>query len=252
MKLRFLDTGANPGALNMGIDEAILRAVADGSSPPTARVYSWSPAAVTIGYFQGMTEEIDLDACKRMGVDAIRRITGGGAVFHDVEITYSLVVPERSPLAPDDIVESYRRICAGIVEGMKVLGVEASFAPINDIVSDGKKISGNAQTRKLGCLLQHGTILLDVDVERMFSLLRVPQEKLRGKLIEDVKARVTGLKAILGRSVRYAESAAALKAGFARAWNVEFEDGILSPAELENGRKIAAEKFSTPDWNLKR
>lgn len=252
MRLRLLETGARPAALNMGLDEAILEAVASGASEPTLRLYRWDPPAVTIGYFQGMREEIDLEACARLGIDAVRRVTGGGAVFHDAEITYSIVVPEGHELAPAEVLESYRRICGGLVAGLGKLGIAASFAPINDIVAGGKKVSGNAQTRKRGCLLQHGTLLLGVDVERMFELLKVPQEKLRGKLIEDVKARVTSVRELLGREVGYAEAAKALASGFAEAWGADLVKGEFSAAELAAGERIAAEKYRTEAWNLKR
>lgn len=271
MKLRFLDTGAGKGAFNMGLDEALLESVAEGRSEPVLRLYTWEPAAITIGYFQSMAAEVDLEAARAAGVDALRRVTGGGAVFHASEITYSLVVPEGHALAPADILESYGRICGGLVEGLSLLGVEAAFAPINDIVAGGRKVSGNAQTRKRGCLLQHGTLLLDVDPERMFSLLKVPSEKLKGKLIKDVKARVAGLRGILGREVGYAEAALALRQGFARAFGrfeaagrkpgagalgaeapAELEASAPSPEELELAGRLAAEKYSTPLWNLRR
>jgi lipoate-protein ligase A len=244
-----------PGALNMGIDEAVVEAIAAGRSPATLRFYRWSPPCVTVGYFQSMEEEVDLAACAAQGVDAVRRVTGGGAVFHDAEITYSLIVPEGTPLAPADILESYGRICSGIVAGLGLMGVEASFAPINDIQAGGRKVSGNAQTRKRGCLLQHGTVLLGVDVERMFGLLKVPAEKLKGKLIADVKARVTGLDALLGREPGFDEAAAALGQGFASAlgqWGAEFEEGQLAEAELSQARELARTKYGTAAWNLKR
>jgi lipoate-protein ligase A len=253
--MRLIDTGASDAATNMGIDEAVLDGVAEGRSPPTLRLYRWSPAAVTIGYFQGMREEVDLEACAAAGVDAVRRQTGGGAVFHDAEITYSLILPEGGPLSPPDILESYRLICAGIVAGLGRLGVEAEFAPINDIVSGGRKLSGNAQTRRRGCLLQHGTVLLDVDVETMFSLLLVPREKLKGKLIEDVKARVASLRSLLGREPSYEEAAAALAEGFRAAWQgfgVEFERGELSLVEEAAARDLARDKYSSAAWNMKR
>lgn len=270
MRLRLLDSGAMPAALNMGLDEAVLSAVSAGRSPPTLRFYRWEPRAVSVGYFQGMTEEIDVEACYGAGIDTVRRVTGGGAVFHDAEITYSIVVPEGHPLAPADILESYRRICAGLVEGLRGLGVDAAFAPINDIVAydsargesrggnpdGGKKVSGNAQTRKQGCLLQHGTVLLDVDVETMFSLLKVPKEKLKDKMIEDAKARVTGLRSLLGRDLGYAEAAKALEAGFSAAWGraygIELEPGSSSPEELAEGAAFAREKYSTSAWNFRR
>ncbi len=255
MKLRLIDSGAGgpvPGALNMGIDEAILGSVSRGESPPTLRLYRWSPPCVTVGYFQSLEAEIDLDACAAAGIDAVRRLTGGGAVFHDAEITYSLVLPLGHELAPDDILESYRLICGGLVRGLSLLGVESSFAPINDIAAGGKKISGNAQTRRHGCLLQHGTVLLDLDPERMFSLLKVPAEKLKGRLIEDVKARVASLRGLLRREVTYEEAADALRRGFAQEWLADLEPRPLGPAETVDARRCAAERFSNPAWNNRR
>ena len=255
MKIRLIDSGSGgpvPGALNMGIDEALLGSVSRGESPPALRLYRWSPPCVTVGYFQSLEAEVDLEACAASGVDAVRRLTGGGAVFHDAEITYSLVLPLGHELAPDDILESYRLICAGLVRGLGLLGVESSFAPINDVAAGGKKISGNAQTRRHGCLLQHGTVLLDLDPERMFSLLRVPAEKMKGRLIEDVKARVTSLRALMGREVSYEEAADALRRGFAQEWLADLEPRGLGPAETAEARRCATERFSNPEWNRRR
>jgi lipoate-protein ligase A len=252
MRLRLISSQALPGALNMGTDEAILRAVAEGRAAPTLRLYRWSPPCVTIGYFQSMEAEVDLDACAAARVDAVRRLTGGGAVYHDEEITYSLVVPLGHQLAPDDILESYRSICAGIVAGLELLGVEAEFAPINDITAGGKKISGNAQTRRRGCLLQHGTVLLGLSAERMFSLLKVPQEKSRGRSSAEPSSRVTSLKNILGREVSYEEAARALGEGCARAWNAELVPDMLSPLESSEAEQLASVRFSSRDWNHRR
>ena len=236
----------------MGLDEAILGSVASGRSPPTFRLYEWKPEAISLGYFQGARDEVDVAACAREGVDLVRRITGGGAVFHAAEVTYSIVIPEGHALAPGSILESYRLICSGIVAGLESLGVASEFAPINDIVCGGRKISGNAQTRKLGCLLQHGTILLDVDIDRMFSLLRVPKEKSAGKLISEAKARVTSLGAMLGRRVDYAECSAALTAGFAEALGIEFSAGSPSAEEEAEAVRLAEGKFSRADWVFRR
>ena len=262
MKLRLIDAsaapsgsaipGGLPGALNMGIDEALIASVSRGLSPPTLRIYTWSPPCVTVGYFQSLEAEVDIEACRAAGVDTVRRLTGGGAVYHDAEITYSIVLPIGHSLAPEDILESYRLICAGLVQGLDRLGIKAAFEPINDIATGGKKISGNAQTRRSGCLLQHGTVLLDLNPERMFSLLKVPAEKLKGKLIEDVRARVTCLRAILGRSVSFQEAADALRSGFARAWGAEFIEAPLSELEEVEARRLAAERFSKPEWNARR
>ena len=236
----------------MGLDEAILNAVSEGRQPPTLRLYGWAPAAVTLGYFQGLSDEVDQDACARAGVDVIRRVTGGGAVFHDEELTYSVVIPEGHPLARPDILDSYRVLCAGILEGLSRLGLEAEFVPLNDILVGGKKVSGNAQTRKRGCILQHGTVLLDADVDRMFSLLKVPSEKLKGKLIADVKERVTGIRSQLGRDVGLEEAVRVFAAGFAAALGVDFRSEKPSPEETAEGERIAREKYASEAWSAKR
>ncbi len=255
MRIRLLDTGPSAGALNMGIDEAVLLSVSRGESPPSLRFYGWKPSCITVGYFQSMQEEVDLGACRHRGIDAVRRITGGGAVFHQAEITYSIVLPAGRGLACDDILESYRGICGALVLGLARLGIESAFSPINDITSGGRKVSGNAQTRKQGCLLQHGTVLLDLDLDLMFSLLKVPAEKLKGRLIEDAKARVVSLRDLLGRPVGFEEARSALASGFAAVLagsGDELEEGELSGSELAEGRIIASERFSSLAWNLRR
>jgi len=252
MQFSLLETGSRTAALNMGIDEAILEAVASGAREPTLRLYAWEPRAISIGYFQSLEEEVDLDACARMGVDVVRRSTGGGAVYHAAELTYSIVIPEAHALLPETILESYRILCHGVIEGLGFLGLNAEFAPLNDIILDGRKISGNAQTRKRGCVLQHGTILLEVDVDAMFGLLRVPQEKLRGKLISEVKERVTSVSRALGRTLGYAEALEPIARGFAKALRVELRPDSLSAAELARGETIAREKFGNPEWTRKR
>lgn len=251
-RFRLLRTGFNNAWFNMGLDEAILGSVAEGKSLPALRLYGWKPAAISIGYFQGMREEIDVEACASQGVDIVRRITGGGAVFHDCEFTYSLAIPEGHRLAPRSIQDSYHLLCDGIVQGLARLGIRAEFAPINDIVSGGKKVSGNAQTRKRGCLLQHGTILLEVDVEKMFSLLKVPKEKALGKMIEDVKARVTSVSALLGRPVGFEEAEAAILAGFVSSLGIECIREEASAQELRTAQSLAKDRFSTPEWLFKR
>lgn len=251
-ELRLLRTGARGAAFNMGLDEAILEGVAGGAVPPTLRLYAWEPAAISIGFFQGLSEEVDSLACAARGVDIVRRITGGGAVFHQAEITYSIALPETHPLAPKSIMASYELLCSGVIAGLRALGIDSAFAPINDIVSGGRKISGNAQTRKNHCLLQHGTVLLDVDVDLMFELLKVPAEKSKGKLIEDVKARVTSAKALLGRDVGFSEAESAMAAGFSAALDASLAEGSPTAAEIERAGEIARAKFADPAWTARR
>jgi lipoate-protein ligase A len=250
---RLLNTGHHNGFYNMGLDEAILESVSQGRNLPTLRLYGWSPAAVSVGYFQGLREEVDLEACIRHGVDVVRRISGGGAVFHQEELTYSIIIPIDHPLGGRDIGESYTRLCAGIVLALEILGVSARFVPINDIIAGDRKISGNAQTRRLGCILQHGTILLENNVDLMFELLKVPQEKIRGKLIDDVKKRVTSLRTLLGRPLSFDRTAEALAEGFCRALNLRFSGpSSPDPVEEERARELAADKFASPSWLYKR
>ena len=248
---RLLQTGFNTAYENMAIDKAILVANSERKVPPTVRLYGWVPLAISIGYFQSLTEEVNMNMCKKLGVDCVRRITGGGAVFHDKELTYSIVIPEFHPEIPANILKSYGRICGAVINGLSNLGIKSEYAPINDIVSGGKKISGNAQTRKLETVLQHGTILMDVDVDLMFSLLNVPNEKIKDKLIKDVKQRVTSIKHILGKEVCFDDVAFAMKKGFEQEFHVELVDGTLTKEEIELSKKFEKE-FSSKDWNHKR
>ncbi len=257
MQFRLLNTGFQSAADNMAIDDAVLQHIARGDCLPGLRFYGWTPAAISIGYFQSLEEEVDLSACEKLGVDYVRRITGGGAVLHEHEITYSVHIPESAGLVPSGILESYGKICGGILKGLAHFGLTAQFVPLNDIVLsvDGgfKKISGNAQTRKNGVILQHGTILLKVDVDKMFSLLKVPSEKLKGKLIEDVKQRVTSVSAVLGREVNFEEAFGALQKGFVEEFpNIEFVPGQLTPSEKTLAEELRKEKYGSADWNKKR
>ncbi len=251
MQFRLLETGENKAAKNMAIDEAIMREC-PRLGMPTVRFYCWLPPAISIGYFQSIADEVDLQRCKQLGVDVVRRITGGGAVFHDRELTYSFVCTEQSAVVPKNILQSYQKICNSLVIGFKELGLEARFAPLNDIIVNGRKISGNAQTRRNGVVLQHGTVLVKVDVEKMFSLLRVPDEKLRGKMIESVKQRVTSIEQQLGKEVYFQEVADAMRTGFERNFNAELAKGALSIGEKALAEKIEKERFAAKEWNYLR
>jgi lipoate-protein ligase A len=246
---RLLQTGYNTASVNMAVDRAVLVANSEAKVPPTVRFFGWKPSAISIGYFQSLEEEVDLDNCKRFGVDYVRRVTGGGAVFHEDELTYSIVISESHPGIPKNIMQSYGRICGALIKGLKNLGIKSDYVPINDIVASGKKISGNAQTRKNRTVLQHGTILLDVDVDKMFSLLKVPNEKIKDKLIADVKQRVTSVKHILGEDVGFEETAEAMKVGFEEEFNVELVEGSLTEEELELAEKFEKDFFGSRDWN---
>lgn len=249
---RLLKTQNNTAFTNMAIDKAVLVSISKNKVPPTVRFYTWKPPAISIGYFQSLSDEVDLDVCKNLGIQYVRRITGGGAVFHDKELTYSIVIPESNPLVPKNILESYRRICGAVIKGLKHLWIESKYAPINDILVNGKKISGSAQTRKLKTVLQHGTVLTDVDVDKMFMLLKVPDEKIKDKMIDDVKQRVTSIKHVSGSDVSFDDVADAMKLGFEQEFDIELVNGSFTKHEIDLTKKFEHECFSANQWNFKR
>jgi lipoate---protein ligase len=236
------------GFENMALDQAVSEAVSQGISPNTIRFYEWEPSAVTIGYFQSLKQEVNVASCLKQGVDIIRRITGGGAVYHDTrgEITYSVIA--RDSMFPTDLTETYKLIGNWIIDSLDDLGIVSQFHPINDIIAYGKKISGNAQTRRNGVMHQHGTILYDVDVEKMFSLLKVDDIKILDKIITSVKDRVTSVQHISQKSK--SELADALVHGFTHG--KQFEFGTWSPQELERMNVLVETKYSTSEWNYWR
>jgi len=248
MKWRIMKLEVHDAYLNMGTDQAIMESVEAGKSAPTIRFYKWMPSAVSIGRFQSMQEEVDIEKCKELGVSYIRRVTGGGAVYHSNsgEITYSVIAPVS--IISKDIRESYRIICGWVIDGLSKLGINASFAPINDIVVDGKKISGNAQTRSKGIILQHGTILYDLDIKTMFTVLRVSEEKISDKLIKSVEDRVTCAR-------NYADiSLEGLYEKLLEGFTVGKEFGFNSCTEDEMKRAdtLAKSVYSSDSWNFDR
>jgi lipoate---protein ligase len=248
MEWRIIPLEIHDAYLNMGIDETLLEAVRDGNSGPVIRFYRWKPSAVSIGTFQSMEKEVNIGRCRELGVDFVRRITGGGAVYHDFsgEVTYSVIAP--MSMFPQGIRESYRFVCDWIISGLKHVNIDASFAPINDIIVGGKKISGNAQTRKQGVLLQHGTILYKTDVKSMFSVLNVSKEKISDKMIKSAEERVTSVSNFSQISIE--ELYEALLKGFSDG--KEFRMDELTETELEKARNLAEKTYSSRDWNFSR
>ena len=251
---RLLDTGLHDAFHNMALDEAIAIARSKNLVPNTLRFFRWEPSAVSIGYFQSMEEEVDIAACDGRGVDYVRRRTGGGAVYHDREgeLTYSLIINEDHRLISRDFQETFRTLCSGLVLGLDLLGIPAEFKPINDIVVEGKKISGNAQTRGMSVVHQHGTILRQVDPSIMYTLLKVPDEKIRDKLIRSVEERITSIDAFLQRKVSFKELKEALIYGFQDAFKIRLVRGGTLESEQRLAARLEAEKYSTKEWNFKR
>ncbi len=252
-RFRFLDLKVNDAYTNMAVDEAITKARGEGKVPDTLRFYMWKPSTVTLGYFQSVEDEVNLEALSRFGFNLNRRISGGGAVLNSEtgEITYSIVLKEDDPRVSTDPVESYHLLCQGIIDSLDVLGIKADFKPINDIVVAGKKISGNAQIRRYGAVLHHGTLLVDFDAKQMFGVLKISKEKLSDKMIQQAEERVTTIRRLLGRQIGFAEVRDALEKGYKKALNAELVKSELTPYEQELIKQFR-ERYASRAWIYRR
>ncbi len=235
-------------AVNMAIDEAVAEAISFNEASPTVRIYGWRPSAISIGRFQSAEDEVELEECRRRGIDLVRRRTGGGAVYHDEEgeITYSVICPER--LVSKDINASYRDICHLIVNGLAAIGIEAEFKPINDILVGGRKISGSAQTRRQGVFTMHGTVLFDVDPETMFSVLKVGRTKISDKDLVSFQDRVTSVRDVSEATLE--ELLLAMFNAFVEGKEWFLDD--LSRDEWARVEVVARDRYSNDEWNLSR
>ncbi len=255
---RLLRLETNNAFANMAIDEAIVTARIKGAVPNTLRFYCWNPSAVSIGRFQDVSNEVHVENCRSHDVDIVRRITGGGTVYHDFEgeITYSVIVKEED-LGTQDVVIAYNTISNGLIEAAKILGVNANFNPGDprncpNIAIDRKKISGSAQFHKGGVLLQHGTLLLDVDLTKMFTFLKVPWANTITDVICIAKERITSVKHELASNVSIEEAYQALIKGFQKAFDIEFnEEETLTTYEQKLAETLRKEKYTTEEWNRK-
>lgn len=243
--------------MNMAIDEAILNARIEGLITDTLRFYRWKPSAVSIGKFQRVEEEVQLENCTERGIDVVRRITGGGTVYHDAEdeITYSVVASKES-LKANDIAEVYAIIYSGLTEALGVLGVAADFnegspKACPNLTVNGRKISGSAQCHKRGVVLQHGTILANVNLEKMFTYLRVPWAKNCMQVVSVARHRITSLRNELGKNISAEEMSQALIEGFQKALGIKLVNGEPTPHERELAETLCRHKYATDDWNLR-
>jgi len=251
LKLRvILDLEGRDAYWQMAIDEALLQLRVRGEVENTLRLYRFKPSAVTIGYFQRVGDAVNLEYIKANSIDFTRRITGGGSVYHDTngEVTYSIVLPVQGVLT--DVLESYRVICSALVYTLRKLGVNAEFAPVNDVVVSGRKISGSAQTRRMGVLLQHGTLMYATNLDVLEKTLVAPREKLASKGVKSIRERVVTLKDIIGE-VDVDLLVKTFIEGFKQALNAEIYHDELSEKELRVASELVG-KYKSPEWIYKR
>jgi len=235
---------------NLAVEEAVAQAVAIGAAPTTLRFWR-NDNAIVIGAFQCVSLEIRLQECIKYGVKVVRRFTGGGAVYHDIHnLNYAISFRRPSPIPGDDIFKGYQKVGEAVIAGLRELGVEADFVPINDIQVGGRKISGMAGTLTKNLLFVHGCILVGSNIEILSKVLNVPREKLEAKGAKTVRARVTTLKDELKREVSIDEVKKALLKGFEKAFDAEFVPGELTSWERNRIKELYKSKYLTLDWNL--
>jgi lipoyl(octanoyl) transferase len=272
---RFIDSGNCSPSFNMALDEALLDWHSEGKFPPVIRFYGWDPATLSIGYFQKVEKEIDLESVKAHGLGFVRRPTGGRGVLHEHELTYSVIVSEDHPEMPKTVTEAYRVISEGILKGFHQLGLEAYFAvPRTDeersalknprsavcfdapswyeLVVEGRKVAGSAQTRQKGVILQHGSILLDLDEDKLFSLFKYPSERVKDRMKSAFKNKAVAINEISSRRITLEEAKVAFYKGFAEGLNIELQPYQLTEEELAYVKRIAKERYESDEWNFKR
>ncbi|GAA2477926.1 biotin/lipoate A/B protein ligase family protein [Terrabacter carboxydivorans] len=233
-------------ALHVALDEVIAREVAAGTRPPTLRFWDWDSPLVVIGSFQSVRNEVDPDGARRHGIDVVRRVSGGGAMFMEPgnTITYSLVVPT-SLVEGLSFERSYSFLDEWVIGALADVGVDAHFVPLNDIASDKGKIGGAAQKRFVsGAVLHHVTMAYDIDADKMLEVLRIGREKMSDKGTKSANKRVDPMRSQTGMTRdAILESFAA---SFSRRYRSSESD--YTPGELATAQQLVDEKFATPGW----
>jgi len=248
---RLITDGALPGALNMARDTAILEAVSARQSPPTLRLYSWDPPCLTLGKHQGV-DAADLDFCRREGIDVVRRPTGGRALLHHLELTYSVVAPLGAAPLPTALQQAYRLICDTLVHAVRAMGVDAELtdgevnlrlpkptsaipcfeAPAGgEVVVRDRKLIGSAMRAHAGCILQHGAVLLDWDSRLQAGAMGLEDDT-------SLRPHITTLSCELGREVRRDEVEEQIITVIGRSLSVSTADGTITPAEATRTREL--------------
>jgi lipoate-protein ligase A len=242
---RFVDLGIMDPALTAATDEAILTFRSAGYAGNTLSFYSRDRPTVSLGYFEKAAECIDLDLCQELDIQVVRRLSGGSAIFTDPgQIIYTVTI--EADLVPENPKESYPLICGGVVNALRSLGIEAEHKPLNDVVVNGRKISGSAQTRKRGVVLQHGTVIVDSDLRLMMRVIRQRPGKPRNV------DGMTSMTKELGRKVDQGEVKMALVAGFEKVFEVKIKSGTLSCDELELAKRLSEEKYGKEVFTFQR
>ena len=253
---------------NMATDEALFRVLQERGGPPTLRFYGWERSALSIGYFQNTATEINLNYCRRHGMDVVRRPTGGKTVLHDCELTYAVISKEGLPFFSGSLVENYKAVCSCLIRAFFELGIDVSMAkecrqegkkemgaicfafpaPF-ELLSRGRKICGSAQVRSRGCFLQHGSILLDFDAEKNCRFI-LPSEERQADRCGFLRETVTSIHGETGEMMMPERFSGIVQRAFEVSWNIHFVAGGLTPEEEDLKNRLLEKKYRNPAWNL--
>jgi len=262
---RLLITPPARGAWNMAVDEAVLEAVGRGAARPTLRLYSWDPPCLSLGYAQPL-EDVDQERLRARGWDLVRRPTGGRAILHTDELTYSVAAPLDDPRVAGTLLESYNRLAQALLAALRALGLPAEMQaeaavpaarntnPVcfevpstYEITVGGKKLVGSAQARRREGVLQHGTLPLTGDLTRILQALVYPDEPARGRAAARLLERATTVEAFLGRQVSWEQAAQATIAAFRDVLGLDLQTGELDAAERRRAEELLDAKYAHPE-----
>ncbi len=270
---RLIQTPAARGAWNMAVDEAILEAMGRDEVLPTLRLYAWSPACLSLGYAQPFTD-INVAVLESQGWDLVRRPTGGRAILHADELTYSVIAPHQEARLAKDILSSYFILSQAILGALHLLDIPAQAEEMGKTVNNsannpkkrnqnpvcfevpsnyeitvhGKKLVGSAQARHREGILQHGTFPLSGDLTRIIRVLNFEDDNKRHRAQERLVERAATAEQILGRVIDFDLAAQAFISAFQEELNLEFAPSELSKAELARVENLMVEKYANPDW----
>jgi lipoate-protein ligase A len=259
---RFLDTGTSSAALNMAIDEAILTYHLRGETPPTLRAFTWERPAISLGRFQDVEREVLTEGCAAQGIDLVRRPTGGRAVMHVDEFTYSMTISTAYGV-PSGVVAAYSWLAQGIIAALEEFDIHSevstnrvskqqtaacfSFSTQADLTSNGRKLVGSAQVWKEETVLQQGTIPLEGRGPLLFSLLKYPTEEDRQAALVAYQEATASVRTFAPTATRE-DVGPAFARGFSAALGVPFEPLPLTAGEQTLAVELAATKYALLDW----
>ncbi len=232
-------------SLHMALDDVLVHDVGAGLRPPTLRIWEWASPAVVIGRFQSLRNEVDTEAAQRHGIEVVRRVSGGGAMFIEPgnTITYSICSP-MSLIKGLSFQQAYALMDEWVIEALGTLGIKAWYQPLNDITSAGGKIAGAAQAHRGGAVLHHVTMAYDIDAQKMLEVLRIGREKLSDKGTTSAAKRVDPLRSQTGLP-REAVIERMIET-FRRRHGLTQD--VLRADELARAETLARERFSSPAW----